>query len=89
MRLNFNLSDIQPAVPRICCNHCCRKHLRVCLIGTNYENGRLGRPGICLIDSQIPKTAGLAGLEGLLNDLLQQAEGWQTSERFSFSFAKL
>ena len=30
---------------------------------------------VCLIDSPIPKTAGLAGLEGLLNFLLQKAEG--------------
>ena len=52
------------------------KSFRVCLIGTNSENGRLGRLGnLCLIDSQIPKTAGLAGLEGLLNLLLQKAEG--------------
>ena len=46
----------------------------VCLIGANSENGRLGRLGICvLIDYQIPQTAGLAGLEGLPNLLLQQA----------------
>ena len=30
---------------------------------------------LCLIDYQIPKTAGLAALEGLPNLLLQQAEG--------------
>ena len=30
---------------------------------------------LCLIDSQIPKMAGLAGLESLLNLLLQKAEG--------------
>ena len=29
---------------------------------------------LCLIDSQIPKTAGLAGLEGLLNLMLPKAE---------------
>ena len=39
-----------------------------------------------LIDYHIPKTA---GLEGLLNLLLPQAESWQTLERFSFLLAKL
>ena len=48
----------------------------MCLIGTNSENGRLGRLGICiLIDSPNPKTASLAGLAGLLNSLLQKAAG--------------
>ena len=35
----------------------------------------LSRPRVCLIDYQILKTAGLAGLKGLPNLLLQQAEG--------------
>ena len=41
-----------------------------------------------MIDYQIPKTSGLAGLEGLPNLLLQQAEGL-ANFGFSFSFAKL
>ena len=53
--------------------------IRVCLIGINSEKGRLGRLRICvLFDSQIPKTACLAGLEGLLNLLFQ----WQKVRRF-------
>ena len=41
----------------------------MCLIGTHSENGRLGRlKNSCMIDFQIPKTAGLAGLEDLLSE---------------------
>ena len=48
------------------------------LIDTNSENGRRHRHAIgnsCLIDTQIPKTAGLACSEGLLDLLVHEAEG--------------
>ena len=45
----------------------------MCFIGTtvDLEDSEF----LCLIDSPIPKTAVLAGLAGLLNLLLQKAEG--------------
>ena len=42
-----------------------------------------------MIDSEIPKTAGLAGLEGLLNLFSKRQQVWQTLERFSFLSVKL
>ena len=49
------------------------KLCRVCLIGANSENGKLGRPGF-RVDYQILTTAGLADFEGLPSPLLQKAE---------------
>ena len=47
-------------------------YLCVCLIGTKFGKWYTWKTrNLCLIDSQIPKTAGLAGL---LNLLLQKAQ---------------
>ena len=61
------------------------------LIDTISENGRLDRHAIgnsCLIDTQIPKTAGLAGSEGLLDLLEHEAKGLADSEE-TLVYAKL
>ena len=61
-------------------------HIRPCLIGTNSENGRLGRLGICV---RLTPEFRIRQVWQVWKACLKRQKIWQTSERFPSPSAEL